>query len=902
MKKNETKETYVIIDGHAVIHRAYHALPPMSAKDGSSVNAVYGFALMLLKTIQDLQPTYIAVSFDVSGGTFRDEIYDDYKATREKADDDLYAQIPLVYELVEAFGLPIYTKEGFEADDVIGTIAEKNKKHDNLTTIIVTGDKDLLQLVDDDVTEVYLLKKGMSNFELYNEDKVMEKFGFGPDRIVDYKALRGDTSDNIPGVKGIGEKTATTLITEIGGIKEIYQEIKKSRNQKIGDVVSASMLKKLVEGEENAEMSFELATIRRDVPGLSFELEKARTETFDRDALVEVFRKFEFYSLLKRIPGEEQEVIQKTKKQENKKTKSKKVSLVDSEGISNFFKEMKNETKFACKAILSHDDVLTADLLGFVFVSEHMNAFVDFKKISEKEQKQVFEIFQQEETTIVGHDLKQLVKVLLNKSTNKPINKLFDIMIASYLLNSSTRAHDVQQIVLRELGEEMTTSDTQGNLFGVDPQVVAEEMSAVFRVATQYEERFQVSERKVFETIEMPLIPVLADMELAGIAVDVDILSDLSTKAHATIQSLEKKIYTEAGEEFNVSSSVQLRDILFEKLELPTEMIKKGKTGYSTAASELEKLRDYHDIIPLIEEYREVEKLRNTYIDVLPTLLNKKTGRIHTSFNQAVAATGRLSSSDPNLQNIPIRTELGKEVRNAFVAADGYTLVAADYSQIELRIVAHLAKDKTLIDIFKRGEDVHTATAAVIQGVPVADVTKEMRSKAKAVNFGVLYGMGAFGLAARTGITQAEAKQFIETYFERFAGVSTYLEEILKQAKKDGYVETVYGRRRYVPELSSSNYQVRNSGERMAINMPVQGTAADMMKLAMIAVHQEIQKSKKQEIKMLLQVHDEIVLEVKKGMETEVSQMVEEAMMKVLKLDVPVVVDVHSGKRWGELK
>ncbi|KKS70968.1 MAG: polymerase I protein [Candidatus Magasanikbacteria bacterium GW2011_GWE2_42_7] len=854
------KETYVIIDGHAVIHRAYHALPPMSTKDGSSVNAVYGFALMLLKTIQDVKPTYIAVSFDVAGGTFRDEIYTEYKATREKADDDLYAQIPLVYELVEAFGLPIYTKEGFEADDVIGTISEKNKTYDNLTTLVVTGDKDLLQLVDDDATEVYLLKKGMSDFELFNESKVHEKFGFGPEMIVDYKALRGDTSDNIPGVKGIGEKTATTLITEIGGIKEIYSAI---NNKQVTTNISASVLKKLQDGEKDAEMSFELATIRRDVPGLDVELEKARTEKFDREALVAVFRKFEFFSLLKRIPGEEQEHTIQSTKQKSKKS-SKKVSVIDSKALSDFLKEMKNETKFACKAILSHDDVLTADLLGFVFVSPHVHAFVDIKKLSDKEQKQVFHIFENEKATIIGHDLKQLVKVLINQSTNQPINHLFDIMIASYLLNSSTRAHDVQQIVLRELGEEMTTSDTQGSLFGVDPQVVANELDAVYRVAEMYEEQLQKNGDNVFTTIEMPLIPVLADMELAGIAVDTDVLQKLSKDAHVAIKNLEQKIYKEAGEEFNVASSVQLRDLLFEKLELPTDIIKKGKTGYSTAASELEKLRDYHDIIPLIEEYREVEKLRNTYIDVLPTLLNKKTGRIHTSFNQAVASTGRLSSSDPNLQNIPIRTELGKEVRNAFVAADGYTLVAADYSQIELRIVAHLAKDKTLIDIFKRGEDVHTATAAVIQGVPVKDVTKEMRSKAKAVNFGVLYGMGVFGLASRTGISQAEAKSFIDTYFERFSGVATYLEEISKQAKKDGYVETLYGRRRYIPELSSSNYQVRNSGERMAINMPVQGTAADMMKLAMIAVQKELHEGigRDLSVRMILQVHDELVMDI----------------------------------------
>ncbi len=910
-------KTFVIIDGHAIIHRAYHALPPMNVADGTSVNAVYGFASMLLKTINDLKPEYLAVSFDVAGGTFRDEIYEDYKATRVKADDDLYEQIPLVHDIVEAFGIPVYEKEGFEADDIIGTIAELNKnippsdgtpakggeKH-GVTTIIVTGDKDMLQLVDDDITEVYLLRKGMSDFELYNEKKVEEKFGFGPDRIVDYKAFRGDSSDNIPGVRGIGEKTATALITQLGGIDDIYNKINADDAEGTGRDLSlrTSVVEKLINGEESARMSYKLAKIRRDVKGLKFNPEESVTHEFDREKLVALFRKFEFYSLIKRIPGVEGQEIEHAAKSKNKKAK-KKVTIVDSKTLGETLDMLKKERRFACKAVLSGDDVLSDELLGFVFVSDSVNAYVDFKKLDKKQKTDVFALLQDEKVTVVGHDVKQLVKVLLANLSTCRLANLFDIMIASYLLNSSTRAHDLQQIVLRELGEEITTSDTQANLFGVDPQTIADELRAVWQVAKIYEKKFEKAEREVFETMEMPLISVLADMELNGIAIDETTLKGLSESAHKTIAKLEKKIWKEAGSEFNVSSSVQLREVLFETLELPTDFIKKGKTGYSTAASELDKLREYHDIIPMIEEYREVEKLRNTYIDVLPTLVHKKTGRIHTSFNQAVASTGRLSSSDPNLQNIPIRTELGKKVRDAFIAEDGYVLVAADYSQIELRIVAHLAADNKMIEIFKSGQDIHSATAAKINGVKLKDVTPKQRRAAKAINFGILYGMGAFGMAARTGIPQTEAKEFIEKYFAAFRDVKKYMDAVLEQAKEDGYVETMFGRRRYIPELTSGNYQVRASGERMAINMPVQGTAADMMKLAMVATRNKIQETNNTDtVRMLLQVHDEIVLEVKEGLEDEVARMVEKEMVDVLALDVPVVVEAKVGKRWGELK
>ena len=521
----------------------------------------------------------------------------------------------------------------------------------------------------------------------------------------------------------------------------------------------------------------------------------------------------------------------------------------------------------------------------------------------EKNKKELTKVFSDKNKIFVGYDLKQVIKLL--KLNNIEVeNKLFDIMIASYLINSSVRSHGLRGLVIRELNIELPEVNTQVSLFGLDPQELADQLGYIDLL----EQKFKVDLVKhedlgLFEKVEMKLIKVLAEMEINGMAVDRDLLEKLSKEAGERLKKLVSNIHKEAGEEFNVASSVQLREILFEKMNLSAEGIKKGKTGYSTAASELEKLRGTHPIIEMIEEFREVEKLRNTYIDVLPNLINKKTNRIHTTFNQAITTTGRLSSSDPNLQNIPIRTELGREIRKAFVAEKGNILIAADYSQIELRIVASLAKDKRLIEIFTNGEDVHKATAAIINNVKLDEVTREMRYAAKEVNFGVLYGMGAYGLSWRAGIPQWQAKEFIDEYFKNFSGVKKYIDQTLKFAKEEGYVETLFGRRRYIPELTSENFQLRNAGERMAVNMPIQGTAADIMKMAMIEVSEQIKKHKKnKDIKLILQVHDEVVLEVKKGIESEIANLVKKAMESVVELNVPIEVKTSINKNWGEMK
>jgi len=895
------KKTFIIIDGHAIIHRAYHALPPLTVKDGTMVNAVFGFSSMLLKVITEFSPTYLAVSFDVGGGTFRDEIYEEYKATREKADQELYDQIPLVYDVVNAFNIPIYEQKGFEADDVIGTLAKTIKqKNKDIQTIIVTGDQDLLQLVDDNITDVYLLRKGVSDFTLFNEKAVKEKFGFGPEHIVDYKALKGDSSDNIPGVRGIGDKTAKELIHSLGTIENIYKELEKSSSAK-REELKASVIKKLIEGKDNAFMSKDLATIRQDVKKLGFSFQDCITKEFNASDVEELFKKFEFYSLIKRLPGKK--YVSETSEKNTTTYTSPTVMVLDGASLSSFIEIVKKGTQFVVREVLGGTDVLTSPLVGFVFATQKHTYSVDIQQLSKDENNQLFSLFTQPNITLVGHELKQLVKVLSLRNIIVK-NKLFDCKIASYITNASTRAHELRSIVLRELGIDLPEQSTQQSLFGQDRQFIANEIYFLQEIKERYQVQLKEQQcEDVFWNIEMPLIPVLATMEINGIFVDTALLSELSVTAEKTIQRIQKKIWEEAGKEFNVSSSQQLRDILFETLDLPTTGIKKGKTGYSTAASELEKLKGLHPIITLIEQFRETEKLRNTYIDVLPKLIHPATKRIHTSFNQTVAATGRLSSSDPNMQNIPIRTKLGRQVRDAFIAEPGHTLVAADYSQIELRIVAALAKDATMQDIFAKGKDIHTATAAAINGIPLEEVTKDMRRAAKEVNFGVLYGMGPFGLAARTGISQWQAKEFIQKYFENFSSVKTYLENTLKQAKKTGYVETYFGRRRNIPELSASNHQVKNAGERMAINMPVQGTAADIMKIAMVAVQEWITKTyKHDEVKLLLQVHDELVLEVQKGKEQEVAKKVEEIMEHVVTFDVPIEVDTNTGKRWGKLK
>ena len=890
----------VVFDGNAIIHRAYHAIPPLTTKDGVMVNAVYGFTSMILKVWKDLKPDCIAVTFDMAGPTFRHVQYKEYKATRVKADQALYDQIPLVHEVVESFGLPIYEKKGYEADDVIGTIAKHFENKKDVEVYIVTGDMDTLQLVRDNV-KVYTLRKGISDIVIYDPKGVKERFGFGPEKMIDYKALRGDTSDNIPGVPGIGEKTALELILKFDNLENIYKQLKNK--EKISKELKPGVITKLVEGEDSAKMSKELSTIDCAVPDLKFDFKHCKIKEFDKEKISSLFQRFEFVSLLKRVPGFSAEESAKTDTDKKHKSETKMVfAEVENEAqLDSLVKAIEKNKSFACRAVLSAKEALDSELQGLVFGLEDKTFFVDKKLIAK-----TAVLFENKSLELVGHDIKEMVKALKYNFEIEVKNNLFDVMVASYLLNPGSRAHDITSVLLKVLGKVLSQNTAQTSLFGVDKKSLAEELFLVAQTKAKLQaELEQADNAGLFKKVEMALIPVLADMELNGISLDLKVMEKLSKEAKDSMLKLTEKIYSLAGMEFNIASPIQLREVLFDKLGLAVAGIKKGKTGLSTSAEELEKLHGLHPIIDQISEYRELAKLQNTYIDVLPGLVNKKTGRIHTHFNQTVAATGRLSSQDPNLQNIPIRSELGREVRKAFVAEAGNTLVSADYSQIELRIVASLAQDKRMIEIFNKDEDIHKATAAAINNVPLEEVTKEMRYAAKEVNFGVLYGMGSYGLSWRTGISQFEAKDFIRKYFEAFSGVREYIDKTLEFTKKEGYCETLFGRRRYLPELNATNFQMRAAAERMAVNHPIQGTAADLMKMAMIEVRNVLMKGDKKikdNTKMILQVHDELILEVKKEMAEQVSEIVKDVMEKVVVLRVPIKVGVSINRSWGEMK
>lgn len=904
---SSSRPLFVIIDGNAIIHRAYHALPPMTTKDGSVVNAVYGFTSMLLKVWRELKPHYFAVTFDVSGGTFRDQISDTYKATRVKADQALYDQIPLVHEVVKAFNLQIFEKKGYEADDIIGTLATETLRSKDISVpevCIVTGDMDTLQLVQDRV-KVYTMRKGIADTIMYDTEEVVKRYGFGPEHVIDYKALRGDTSDNISGVPGIGEKTATELIKKFGSVDQLYHAIEK--NDLLEDIKPA-VLKKLREGKSSALISRELATIKLDVPDLNFSLAECEVKPFDRAEVLALFQKLEFISLLKRLP--EFGTVPRTNFSTAPRTSEKKASRTTKAQANFSFKEIvtiqdfsalnfavKENKCYAARILLKGENLFSATLERFIVVSGK-----DAYSVPPLFWKEMTHILNDPEIELIGHDLKQFVKQAhVLGATIK--NQLCDVMIAAYLLNSGSRAHDVSSIVLKLFGKELVAPAGQESLFGIDPRVVAEELWYIFKAGSLYRSELSaIDDYGLFKKMEMPLVQVLAAMELAGISVDSVMLKKISTHALLELDKISKTIYELTGVEFNIASPVQLREVLFETLAIPVEGVKKGKTGLSTSAESLEKLRGLHPVIPYIEQFRELTKLQNTYVDVLPTLVNPITGRIHTTFNQAVAATGRLSSTDPNLQNIPIRTALGREIRTAFVAAPGLTLISADYSQIELRVVASLAQDEKMLAIFKAGEDIHAATAAAIHGVALKDVTKEMRYAAKEINFGVLYGMGTYGLSWRAGISFAEAKEFIEKYFKEFSGVKKYIDQTLEFTKKEGYCETLFGRRRYIPELTSSNFQVRSAAERMAVNHPIQGTAADIMKLAMITVHERLANRASPTAKLLLQVHDELVLECHPDEAGGLGEMIKEAMENVVELRVPVKAAVKQGISWGAME
>ncbi|MFH1867285.1 MAG: DNA polymerase I [Patescibacteria group bacterium] len=909
------REKFVIFDGNALVHRAFHALPPLTTKDGTLINAAYGFTTILLRVLKELKPKYVAVTFDLKGPTFRHQEFKEYKAQRVKQPQELYDQIPIIKELVKTFNLPIYTIEGYEADDVIGTVTKQlSKEHPELENIIVTGDLDTLQLVDDH-TKVYTLKHGMTDTITYESKTVKDRYGLLPEQMIDYKALRGDPSDNIPGVPGIGEKTAAELIQQFGNLDNLYQELKKNSTK--AQKIKPKVKNLLTQHYKEAQLSKKLVTIVRDIK-LPFKLTDCIFGDFDTNKLIELFQKLEFKSLLQKIPQLQTSLsLPVTPPKRQTQGKHHYQLIANDQSLVGLIKKLKQEIFVVIDSETSSLDPWQAELIGISLAFKVGEAYFIPKKILSSSSTSALDfkkLLTDNKLTKGGHNIKYDLEALWHNGLNlNPIT--FDTMIAAYLLRAGNeRTLDLNSLAFQEFGyrmqpiEELIGPKGKGqiNMQQVPIEKVSwysgEDADYTLRLKEKLEKYLTKAKLdKLFHEIEMPLVPVLGRMEQVGVKIDEKFLQAMGKRLTKELNIISVKIIKLSGTDFNIASPKQLKEVLFDRLKISPQGIRKIKTGFSTAASELEKMRGEHPIIDLIIDHRELSKLLSTYIEALPELINKATGRVHTSFNQTVTATGRLSSSDPNLQNIPIKGDLGKELRRAFIAEPGYVLLSADYSQIELRLAAHIADDKKMKNIFQKGEDFHCATAAFVFSVKPEDVTSDQRRQAKEVNFGVLYGMGVWGLAERTGISREEARFFIDKYFSEFAQLADWIENIKEQVKKTGEVFTLLGRRRKILEINSGVQQIRAQAERMAVNLPIQGTAADLMKLAMIKVAAKLPEVS-QSSKMILQVHDELVFEVPEDDIHKVAKFVKEQMEQALKLSVPIVVDVKQGKNWGEME
>ena len=871
---SEQPRRLVIIDGKSVFYRGYYAMPNLSTQDGTPTGGVYGFAIMALEVIKRLKPDYVCVAWDKSKTNIRSRraIYPQYKANRKPPPPDFYEQVPILHNLLDSLGWPLYEADDYEADDLMGAFA-KQAGQQGVESYLITSDLDVLQLVNEH-THIYTLKKGLSNIELFNMAHFEEKYGVGPHQWADVKALKGDASDNIPGVAGVGEKTALQLISQYQTLDSVYQHL---------DELKPAVRTKLEAGKDMAYMSQKLVTLMVDAP-LQINLDDARLHDGVRPEFMAMLRKLEFTQLLRQFEAE----VRRQEKSANKPAaKAKAVPPSTDQAQLGFeTKELPtaNAVAFDAGAFapgqvrvvamnpeaselwLSANDqtMMSVSLLDVAPDANWITALAN--------------------GPIVGHDLKTVLRALLALDIPLPPTVAHDTRIGAFLINSLIRSKELPDIVQCPI--DMANG----------PEVVAAIWQAYEDQKSSLSDMPEL--QKLAQTIEFPSIPLLAAIEHRGITLDSDYLATMSEEFTAKIHAVEQEMYAHAGQEFNIASPAQLATILFEKLGLPTQGIKKGKTGYSTGASELDKLRGLHPIIDLITIYRELTKLKNTYIDALPKLVDLNN-KLHTTYTLDVAATGRLSSHDPNLQNIPVRTEMGRAIRTAFVPAPGNVFVNADYSQFELRLAAVMAGDQKLIDDFNSDIDIHLATAADVYGVPLEQVTKDMRRNAKTINFGVLYGMSPHGLSIATGMTRDQAKDFIDAYFTLRAPIKVYMDSIVQQGLQQGYVSTLFGRRRPTPDLKSSNFMVREGAKRAAINMPIQGTEADLMKMAMLSLEEKLVKTGLGE--QILQVHDSILVECPAQNAVAVSELLKETMENIYELPVKLAVDVAVGENWGDV-
>ena len=878
----------MVIDGNSLINRAFYGIRMLTTKDGQPTNAVYGFVNILLKLLDEEKPDALCVTFDRKAPTFRHLAYEGYKAQRKGMPDELAAQLPVLKDVLAAMNIPRYELDGWEADDLIGTIAARDTAA-GWETVIVTGDKDSLQLVSD-ATRVKLVstRMGQTTTKEMTPETFREAYGFDPVHIVDLKALMGDTSDNIPGVKGIGEKTAMDLIQRYQSVEAIYADVE-------GVEAKPAVKKKLAEGEEQARMSYDLATIRCDAP-IDFSPEDARRREPDGPALYELFLALEFNKLIDKMGLSGGPAAGRADKPAAGAVRQERVT--DRVRMEELVEQWRREPWAAVLALPSLDVVAVAwdgGARAALCAADRLEGYNELLRalFSGEIQK-------------VSHNVKDLMHLLLDEGLSTD-GFCFDTALAAYLLSPTDGSYELEKLGITYFNQEFPKAkeylapDAFGPL--ADPAGPAEAMcahaalaAALYRALAPKLEELDMHE--LYYGLELPLCPVLAEMERAGMLVDRRALADFGILLDGRIQADEALIYELAGEEFNINSTQQFGRILFDKLGLPP--VKKTKTGYSTNADVLEKLRDKHPIVEAVLDYRQLAKLKSTYVDGLTKVI-AADGRIHTSFQNTVTATGRLSSTEPNLQNIPVRTELGAELRKMFVAPAGRVLVDADYSQIELRLLAHIAGDEHMIAAFRAGEDIHTVTASQVFGVPPEQVTHEMRRRAKAVNFGIVYGISDFSLSQDIGVTRAEAKAYMEKYFEKYSGVHAYMTQVVERAKADGYVSTLMGRRRWLPELKSSNFNLRSFGERVALNMPIQGTAADLIKKAMLHVDGRLRREGL-EARLVLQVHDELIVECPEGEAEQVQRLLAEEMEHVAELAVPLTAEAHAGKSWAEAK
>jgi DNA polymerase-1 len=906
------KPLLILFDGHALVHRAYHALPPLSvSRTGEPTGAVYGFVSMLLKVLADFKPTHWAIALDSPAPTFRHETFEEYKAQRPPVPDELKIQINRVKELIKAFNIPSYEVPGYEADDILGTICKKAGER-GIDTIIVTGDTDTLQLVSPHV-RVLTPKPGkrFSDTQLYDEAAVRERYELEPEQLADLKGLKGDPSDNIPGVPGIGEKTATKLIKEFGSIEGVYEHL--------SEVTPPRAQEALRQNEHAARQSKELATIDTNVP-IEFDIDSFRVTSYERSKVAELFRELEFTTLLSKLPetiGVETE--QKVSKAAPASVRREEVDyrVVDTtDALDNVVSALAESRSFAFDVETTSMEPRQAALVGISVSNAPGRAWylpVGHSSGNQLPLQQVINslkpFLEDPKIAKIAHNGKYDMTVL-HRYGIKVLNLSFDTMIAAYLLNE--KALGLKPLAFSRLGIEMSPitsligmGSKQISMAWVDIPRAAEyactDADMTLRLSAILETELKSQGLwKLFAEVEMPLVPVLLRMENNGVALDTAMLRDMSWSMNERLAKLENEIYKSVGHAFNINSPQQLGAVLYEEIKLPKT--RKTKSGYSTEASVLEAFKGVHPVIELLLEYRLLSKLKSTYIDALPGLINPDTGRVHTTFNQTGTTTGRLSSSDPNLQNIPVRTEEGRQVRKAFIAEkESSILMGADYSQIDLRVLAHLSQDPRLLEAFAHGEDIHAATASEVFNVPLSSVNKDMRRLAKTINFGVIYGMSEYGLEQATELSRQEAAQFIKAYFQKYRGVKEYLARTKEQAAKKGYVETLLGRRRYIPEINSSNAQVRMAAERMAINMPVQGTSADIIKVAMIELQREIDREGL-EAMMILQVHDELLFELPREETKKLTELVLRIMPEAVKLSVPVKVDIKTGKSWGDME